>query len=186
MWLFGYGSLIWKVDFPIRRRVVGYIKGYVRRFYQGSPEHRGAPLKPGRVVTLLPSSNCEDVVWGVAYEIRKEDVAGVVDSLDVREKSGYEKKTVTFYPTDDSIEDKTPFDLTVYIADPKNEWYREEPDMKTIAAEIAECRGMSGPNAEYLFKLADAVRQMTPQACDPHLFELEAEVKRIVEEKQKP
>ncbi|XP_026761538.1 putative glutathione-specific gamma-glutamylcyclotransferase 2 [Galleria mellonella] len=176
MWVFGYGSLIWKVDFAYELKVVGYIEGYSRRFYQHSIDHRGVPDQPGRVVTLIPSEDTNSKVWGIAYKIRTKDIEEVTKHLDFREKNGYSKKMVMFHPADKNLE---PFELTLYVATEENESYAGPASIEDIARQVIKCKGPSGTNKEYLYNLADAMRQLVPDVKDDHLFALEAAVRNL-------
>ncbi|XP_014212127.1 putative glutathione-specific gamma-glutamylcyclotransferase 2 isoform X1 [Copidosoma floridanum] len=185
MWVFGYGSLIWKADFPYEKKVVGHIKGYVRRFYQMSTDHRGVPSRPGRVVTLLASSNPKDEVWGCAYKIAPENIESVTQHLDYRERGGYERKNVLFYPVSQSQIDKEAFHMYIYIGHEDNPNFAGYENISTIAGHIAECAGASGHNTEYLYNLAAAMRAIAPKVYDAHLYELEDAVKQIESLKNK-
>ncbi|XP_026293362.1 putative glutathione-specific gamma-glutamylcyclotransferase 2 [Frankliniella occidentalis] len=190
MWVFGYGSLVWKVGFPYKRKLNGYITGYVRRFYQSSEDHRGVPGKPGLVVTLLPSSNSKDRVWGVAYEIAQEDEEIVTVQLDHREKDGYNKQSVKFYPANNSFTGVQnndsqatdlfdAFDLVIYVGLDTNPWYVGPLSIEDMARRIVNARGNSGANREYLYNLANSMRDIAPEEEDEHLFSLEAAVKEL-------
>ncbi|XP_030751696.1 putative glutathione-specific gamma-glutamylcyclotransferase 2 [Sitophilus oryzae] len=179
MWVFGYGSLMWKVDFPYEEKIIGYIKGYERRFYQHSTDHRGTPDKPGRVVTLIPSSK-EAKVYGIAYRIKESDVDAVVKHLDFREKGGYERTRVIFYPKDHSMD---PFEMTIYLASYDNPNFAGEAELDDIAQQVVKSIGPSGPNIDYVCNLAKIMREVIPEAEDDHLFELEAKVIALLKQK---
>lgn len=123
----------------------------------------------------------QEQVWGVAYEIEDEN-STVWNQLDFREKNGYKRKICTFYPKNETLQ---PFDLVVYIGDPENNWYAGEASIKEIAKNIIHCKGMSGFNLDYLWQLAQAMRNIAPHADDPHLFELEKETLHLVSTKIK-
>lgn len=50
--VFGYGSLLWKVNFNYSSRDHGHIKGFQRKFWQNNKTHRGTE---GKVLTLESS-----------------------------------------------------------------------------------------------------------------------------------
>ncbi|XP_075146416.1 putative glutathione-specific gamma-glutamylcyclotransferase 2 [Haematobia irritans] len=185
IWIFGYGSLMWKIDFPCIEWRRGYICGYLRRFYQHSIDHRGVKVKPGRVVTLIPASP-EDRVYGIAYRVAAKDRDSVISHLDFREKNGYERCTVTFHVCDDDggLSSSNSFDIMIYIATPENEsWAGDGNDsqIENIAEQIFTSAGPSGRNREYLFNLVKCMNHLFPGVKDDHLVSLEAAVKQRIE-----
>lgn len=160
VWLFGYGSLIFKADFPFIERRPASIKGWTRRFWQGSHDHRGTETAPGRVVTLAPEpgGRCH----GMAYLVTPEEFA----HLDHREKNGYLRLATEMH-----FEDGDSAEGIVYIATHENEAYLGPASEHDIARQIAGARGPSGPNSEYLLELAQALRELGKP--DPHVFEIE-------------
>jgi len=164
IWLFGYGSLIYKVDFPFIKKSKAYITGWQRRFWQGSHDHRGTPDNPGRVVTLIEAegSRCD----GMAYKVTPQEFI----HLDEREKNGYLRHQVSLTLVDEQGQERHKTGL-IYIADQTNAAFLGEADEQVIAQHIARSKGPSGENTEYLLKLADSLRALG--AHDEHVFELE-------------
>lgn len=158
-WVFGYGSLIWKQDFPYLEARPGRISGWARRFWQGSHDHRGLPGDPGRVLTLIPARDafCD----GVAFLVEPD----VFAHLDHREKNGYERIII-------DIE----FDVervagVVYRAPETNRAYLGPAPLDEIAAHIDRAEGPSGANRDYVLELARALRERGFD--DRHVFEIE-------------
>ncbi|XP_061700226.1 glutathione-specific gamma-glutamylcyclotransferase 1-like [Syngnathoides biaculeatus] len=176
LWVFGYGSLVWKPDFVYQRRKVGYIKGYKRRFWHGDDFYRGDKHNPGRVVTLVEDH--EACTWGMAYEVSQAQKNEAFQYLNMREVEfgGYATEIVEFIPQEKS-EDTT--HALVYIATSDCPAYLGPAPDEEIANQIAFCKGKTGHNIEYLLRLAQFMRHCCPGVDDEHLFSIEAAVLNI-------
>lgn len=169
IWLFGYGSLIWKADFDFLERRSAYIHGWERRFWQGSHDHRGTPEAPGRVATLIRAQGA--VCHGIAYRITPD----VLAPLDVREKNGYLREKVSLTFLDDNGVATEQSEGLIYLASEDNPAFLGEAPLADIAQQIANAHGPSGPNKEYLLNLATALRELG--AKDTHIFALEHQLR---------
>jgi cation transport regulator ChaC len=165
-WVFGYGSLIWRPTFPFEDRRAGWIEGWARRFWQGSTDHRGVPGAPGRVVTLVARAGARCV--GVAYKLPKSEKREILAHLDHREKGGYERHLVDVHVDAGSPEEM--LHALVFIAAEANPEYLGPAPVGVIAEQVRRSHGPSGPNTEYVLRLAEALRAM--HAEDDHVFEV--------------
>ncbi|WP_144395567.1 gamma-glutamylcyclotransferase [Pleionea sediminis] len=173
IWLFGYGSLIYKVDFPFLDKQKAVINGWQRKFWQGSHDHRGTPERPGRVLTLIesPGSEC----MGMAYRVTEE----VFEHLNIREKNGYLRHEIECRLLDSHNQITKIVKGLIYIASPENAAYLGPLPESDIAEHIARSEGPSGKNSEYLLLLAEALRNLG--AHDEHVFTIENHLNDIID-----
>ena len=168
MWVFGYGSLVWRPSYDFVRVRHAWIEGWERRFWQGSTDHRGLPERPGRVVTLVESEAA--VCWGSAYELERDAVTETLAHLDHREKGGYRRLELDIH-----LSEGGSVRGLCYLADDSNENFLGPASDDAIAAQVLGAFGPSGSNVEYVLRLAEALRDMG--ARDDHVFRVEAAVR---------
>lgn len=181
VWIFGYGSLIWRPGFPYARAKICYAKNYKRVWHQGSTDHRGTVDRPGRTVTLEGRAGA--VVWGRAFDIGDDGddaTKEILATLRIREKQYDLEKTLDLYEASGEVAVR---DALTWIATPNRETnpnYLGPASLDDLSAQIARSRGPSGPNSEYVFMLAKAMREYGLE--DDDLFRIEAKVKGLLGE----
>mgnify|MGYP002641751089 CR=1 FL=1 len=80
-WVFAYGSLMWRPDFPSIDCQPALLRGYHRALRVESIHYRGVPGLPGLVLGLDRGGSCR----GRAYRVAPAEIEAVMAYLDERE-----------------------------------------------------------------------------------------------------
>jgi cation transport protein ChaC len=145
LWVFGYGSLMWRPGFPFETQVPGLLKGAHRALCVYSVLYRGTPEQPGLVLGLDRGGACRGVAFRVqdgaedetiAYLRAREQVTAVYveayRNVRLLDGSGRTVKALT------------------YLADPSHEQYAGRLSHNEQLRIVRACCGEAGANAEYV------------------------------------
>jgi cation transport regulator ChaC len=165
--IFAYGSLLFRPGFTYRSRQRATLGGYARSFSQASPDHRGTPESPGRVLTLVEREGAS--VVGAVYFV-DAPAEQLLSELDYRERAGYQRVTLEVTTENESLRAVT------WIALPGNAYDVGPLALEVLARQIGVSVGPSGRNDEYVFLLERALGEL--DAADAHITELSALLRR--------
>jgi cation transport protein ChaC len=148
LWVFAYGSLMWRPGFPYEEARHARLTGYSRRFCIYSVHHRGTAERLGLVLGLDRGGACE----GVAYRVAAAQAAQVRAYLRAREQvNGVYREALV--PVELQLELEHPaaevMALT-YIVERAHPSYAGRLPLRTQARVIRGARGLSGANLDYL------------------------------------
>lgn len=177
LWVFGYGSLMWKPGFAHVERRLARLHNYARRFGMWSWHYRGTQEVPGLVLGLdwSPGNTCT----GVAFRVDPEQQREIRDYLQKRELVSYAYfetlQPVTFLEGPDSKAAQC--QALCYILDRTHPQYAGGLTQEEQATTIARASGQSGPNPDYLHSTCQHLAQMG--IADPDLQALSDRVRQV-------
>ena len=173
LWVFGYGSLMWRPGFDYRESEVARVRGYHRALCVYSHVHRGTPERPGLVLGLDRGGSCR----GMAFRVAAKDRDATIAYLRAREQvtSVYRELHLNA-----QLEDGRHVTALSYAVDRGHVQYAGRLTREDVARLVAQGQGVSGANPDYVratqahlaeLGIADAMldwlaEQFSPAAAD--------------------
>jgi len=145
LWLFAYGSLIWKPEVEHLETLKGMASGWHRRFCMQLTRWRGTNEVPGLMMALDRGGSCA----GVVYRLPDEDHHGQILRLLMRETDG---KPATNIPRWISVATPGgPVKALAFVASPHGPRYAGRLPLPAVAETVARAAGHWGSGAQYLY-----------------------------------
>jgi cation transport protein ChaC len=159
--VFAYGSLMWRPDFPFVDLAPATLYGYHRAFCITSTHYRGTAERPGLVLGLDRGGTCV----GRLYRIGPTDAATVAEYLHRREliTGCYVPKHVAL-----RLQDGARAEGLTFVADRAHYQYAGKLDDDKIAGIIRHAAGSAGSNRDYLRNTVQHLEEMGIAECRLH------------------
>jgi glutathione-specific gamma-glutamylcyclotransferase len=170
VWIFAYGSLMWNPMVHFDERQVASLHGWHRSFCLRMNIGRASPEMPGRMLALESGGHTE----GVVLKLSSSTIAEELRRVWIREMVLGSYKP-TWAPV--TLDNATETHAIAFVADTSSEQYASDSSIPTVAPLVASAAGKFGSNAEYLFKLRDALKECSLH--DTYIDALAHEVERL-------
>ncbi|MEM8813809.1 MAG: gamma-glutamylcyclotransferase [Pseudomonadota bacterium] len=155
LWVFGYGSLMWRPGFPFEEAVTGRLKGLHRALCIYSWVHRGTEAEPGLVLGLDRGGSC----IGTAFLVRDGDRKNVIEYLREREQvTGVYLETVRPVGLEDGSGRSV--DAVCYRVDVGHAQYAGKLSIDRQLEIVRDAKGRSGANRDYVLSTAAHLKEL--------------------------
>jgi glutathione-specific gamma-glutamylcyclotransferase len=170
LWVFGYGSLIWKPEFEFDRRVAARVFGYHRKLCLRSVKYRGTFDHPGVVAGLDRGGSCA----GIAYRMPAEAVHAQLPRLWEREMfmGSYAGRWLQAR----RLDGRGTVRALAFVVVRSGQNYCGHMSEAQLLQVLTTARGIYGSSLDYLQRTVQALR--ADGLHDPHLERLLARAQR--------
>jgi len=155
LWVFGYGSLMWRPGFVFTEQRRAELAGFHRALCIYSVRYRGTSERPGLVFGLAAGGQCE----GMAFRVPAAAVAATVRYLRDREQvTGVYRAEMRRVRL--AGPDAPNVRALTFVANPYARQYAGRLPVATQTRIVLASCGASGPNAEYVRNTAAHLRDL--------------------------
>ena len=143
LWVFGYGSLMWRPGFDYEEKQVAVVRGYHRALCVYSHVHRGTPERPGLVLGLDRGGSCK----GIAFRVAASKAVDTIAYLRAREQVTmvYREIVLKAVTVDGRV-----VNAVSYAVDRTHEQYAGMLDLPDLERFVGQGVGVSGANPDYV------------------------------------